>query len=75
MREPYALAGHRAEVHAGGALDIIVGVTNVKGVVPWDGPGSPSVAGHNARGPSRALGIVVRARLGAEGVERWWFER
>jgi hypothetical protein len=22
----------------------------------------------------RAIGLVVRARLGAEGGERWWFE-
>ena len=34
----------------------------------------PSVAGHNAGKRSRAVGLIVRARLGAEGGERWWFE-
>ncbi len=44
FRELYAMLGLRAEVHADGTLGIMVGVTSAaaKGVMPWDGPGSPS---------------------------------
>jgi site-specific DNA recombinase len=42
FRELYAMLGLRAEVHADGTLDIMVGATNAKGVMPWNEPGSPS---------------------------------
>jgi hypothetical protein len=61
------MLGLRAAIHADGILEITVGATNTKGVMPCDGSGSSSVAGHNAGNRSRAVGLVVRARLGAEG--------
>jgi hypothetical protein len=42
FRELYAMLGLRAEVHADGTLDIMVGATNTKGVMPWNESGSPS---------------------------------
>jgi hypothetical protein len=42
FRELYTMLGLRAEVRADGTLDIIVGATNTKGVMPCDEPGSPS---------------------------------
>ncbi len=42
FRELYALLDLRVAVHASGDLDVTVGTTNTKGVMPWSGPGSPS---------------------------------
>jgi hypothetical protein len=42
FRELYAMLGLRAAVHADGTLDIAVGATNTKGVMPCDGSSSPS---------------------------------
>jgi hypothetical protein len=42
FRELYALLDLRVAVHASGDLDVTVGTTNTKGVMPWNGPGSPS---------------------------------
>ena len=44
FRELYAMLGLRAAVHADGTLEITVGATGeaTKGVMPCDGPGSPS---------------------------------
>ncbi len=36
FRELYAMLGLRAEVHADGELDITVGASNTKGVMPCD---------------------------------------
>jgi hypothetical protein len=40
--ELYAMLGLRAAVHADGTLEITVGATNTKGVMPCDGSGSSS---------------------------------
>ena len=40
--ELYAMLGLRAAVHADSTLDIAVGATNTKGVMPCDRSGSPS---------------------------------
>jgi hypothetical protein len=44
FRELYAMLGLRAAVHADGTLEITVGASGeaTKGVMPCDGPGSPS---------------------------------
>ena len=42
FRELYAMLGLQAAVHADGTLDIMVGATNAKGVMPCDEPGSRS---------------------------------
>ena len=42
FRELYAMLGLRAAIHADGTLEITVGATNTKGVMPCDEPGSPS---------------------------------
>jgi hypothetical protein len=42
FRELYARLGLRAAVDRYGTLEITVGATNTKGVMPWDGSGSPS---------------------------------
>ncbi len=42
FRELYALLDLRVAVHASGDLDVTVGTTNTKGVVPWNESGSPS---------------------------------
>jgi hypothetical protein len=42
FRELYAMLGLRAAVHADGTLEITVGATNTKGVMPCDGSDSPS---------------------------------
>jgi hypothetical protein len=39
FRELYAMLGLRAAAHADGTLEITVGATNTKGVMPCDGPG------------------------------------
>jgi hypothetical protein len=39
FRELYAILGLRAAVHADGTLEITVGATNRKGVMPCDGSG------------------------------------
>ena len=39
FREHYAMLGLRAAVHADGALEITVGATNTRGVMPCDGSG------------------------------------
>lgn len=39
FRELYAMLGLRAAVHADGTLDIMVGATNTKGVMPCNEPG------------------------------------
>jgi hypothetical protein len=42
FRELYALLDLWVAVHASGDLDVAAGTTNTKGVMPWNGPGSPS---------------------------------
>ena len=42
FRKLYAMLGLRAAVHANGTLEMTVGATNTKGVMPCDGSGSPS---------------------------------
>ena len=44
FRELYVMLGLRAAIHADGTLEITVGATGeaTKGVMPCDGPGSPS---------------------------------
>ncbi len=65
--------GDAVRLHANGALGITVGARGTKGVMLCEGSSSSSVGGHNAREPSRAIGLLIRARLGVEGGERWWF--
>jgi hypothetical protein len=42
FRELYALLELRVAVQANGDLDVTVGTTNTKEVMPWNEPGSPS---------------------------------
>ena len=42
FRELYALLDLRVAVHENGDLDVTVGTTNTKEVMPWNEPGSPS---------------------------------
>jgi DNA invertase Pin-like site-specific DNA recombinase len=42
FRELYALLDLRVAVHTNGDLDVTVGTTNTKEVMPWNEPGSPS---------------------------------
>ena len=42
FRELYALLDLRVAVHANGEVDVTVGTTNTKGVMPWNKPGSRS---------------------------------
>ena len=42
FRELYAMLGLRAAVHADGTLEITVGATNTKGVMPCEESSSPS---------------------------------